>query len=135
MSDLMQRKAACCCGDCSISFSGDPLLNSICHCENCKRRTGSAFGWSAYFPDDRIVGTEGEPALYILDTADPERAKRYFCPACGTTLYWRASVFPAHTGVAAGCFIEGRLDEPSLSVSEDKRLAWLGLPDHWGRMS
>jgi len=38
------RKALCCCGACSIEVEGDPAINAICHCANCKRRTGSAFG-------------------------------------------------------------------------------------------
>lgn len=40
-------KASCCCGKSTIEAEGPVRLNAICHCENCKRRTGSALGWSA----------------------------------------------------------------------------------------
>ncbi len=130
----MTRRATCCCGACSIAVEGEPVVNGVCHCDNCRRRTGSAFGWSAYFPDDRIVAIEGDLAVYVLDAADPNRQRRSFCPACGTTLFWRASYFPGHAGIAGGCFVEGQLDEPGLTATDDKRLHWLTLPDNWARI-
>ena len=59
----MTRKATCCCGACSIEVEGEPDLNALCHCTNCKKRTGSAFGWSAYFADGRIRGRSGSMRL------------------------------------------------------------------------
>ena len=58
------RKAVCCCGDCSIAVEGEPVLNAICNCSSCKKRTGSAFGWSAYFPDDKVLAKTGELKTY-----------------------------------------------------------------------
>lgn len=43
----MVRTATCCCGQTSIEVSGEPVFHCVCHCDNCKRRTGSAFGVSA----------------------------------------------------------------------------------------
>jgi hypothetical protein len=131
---MTTRKASCCCGACSITVQGDPILNGICHCDNCKRRTGSAFGWSAYFPNDSIVAQEGDLTIYVVDPTDPERGKRWFCSTCGTTLYWR-SAGESNTGIAGGCFVEGRPDELALTASDDKRVPWLDLPGHWARMS
>ena len=129
------RKASCCCGACSITVEGEPILNGICHCDNCRRRTGSAFGWSAYFPDDRIVGREGELSVYVLDPINPQRQQRFFCPTCGATLYWKSGAFPDNTGVAAGCFPGDSLAEPGLSATDDKRLAWVAIPEGWARMT
>jgi len=54
----MSHKASGCCGACSIAVEGEPALNALCHCANCKRRTGCAFGWSANFSDAQIRGPE-----------------------------------------------------------------------------
>ena len=125
----MIRKAACCCGACEIEVEGEPVLNALCHCDNCKRRTGSAFGWSAYFPDERILATRGEVVRYEVATTN---ADRFFCTDCGTTLYWRSADFmPGHTGVAGGCFTATPLGEPMASATDGKRCAWLGLPEAW----
>src|SRR5687768_10292203 len=83
----MTRKAHCCCGACSIEVEGEPVLNALCHCANCKRRTGSAFGWSAYFADEQVTAKTGNFGLYEI-TGKPQR--RWFCATCGTTLLWKA---------------------------------------------
>ena len=124
----MTRTARCCCEACEIVVEGEPALNAICHCDNCKRRTGSAFGWSAYFPDD-MVRVRGELRRYEVRTVP---AERFFCAACGTTLYWKTVGFMVgHTGVAGGCFTQTPLPEPNITASNDKRCAWVGLPKSW----
>ncbi|WP_444972210.1 GFA family protein [Zooshikella harenae] len=37
------KTAECCCGACTVSVQGNPVILAICHCKNCKKRTGSAF--------------------------------------------------------------------------------------------
>ncbi len=120
------RKALCCCGSSFITLAAAPIIVGICHCDNCKRRTGSAFGWSAYFLDDAVLETGGALREYRLS----ERQQRSFCATCGTTLFWKTSTFPGHTGVAGGCF-EDPLPEPNLTVSNDGKCAWVGLPESW----
>ena len=124
----MTRKASCCCGACSVDVRGEPTLNAICHCGNCKRRTGSAFGWSVYFADGQVVGRHGDFGVYDIAGANPQR--RWFCAACGSTLLWKAAVRPLETGIAGGCFGDPP-PPPSATVSNAGRCAWLGLPADW----
>ena len=125
----MVRKASCCCGKCFIEVEGEPSLNGICHCSNCKRRTGSAFGWSAYFADSQVRQKSGDLRLHEIHSA--QHQQRWFCADCGTTLFWKASALPEHTGIAGGCFTETPLLEPTLSASNDGKCAWLTLPETW----
>jgi len=128
----MTRIARCCCGDCSIEVSGEPALNGICHCTSCKKRTGSAFGWSAYFPDANVVARSGTLNGYAKD--GDMGYNRFFCAHCGTTLCWKSFGFLAdHTGIAGGCFADDPLPAPHLSASDNSRCAWLSLPDGWLR--
>ena len=125
--------ARCCCGACSIEVDGPPLMNAICHCGNCKRRTGSAFGWSVYFPDGAVVAKTGTTSIYTgKDAANP--FARHFCTRCGTTLYWKSQNFmPEFTGIAGGCFVDEPLPAPNLSAQDKDRCAWLELPEGWFR--
>ena len=127
----MMRTAACCCGRASITVEGEPDVNGVCHCTNCKRRTGSAFGWQVYFPDTQVAAKTGAMSRYRV--GDPPRQDRWFCSTCGSTLWWKSNFLPNHTGVAAGAFGETPLPEPTLRVTEDQRCAWVGLPDGWSR--
>jgi hypothetical protein len=123
--------AACCCEAASITVAGEPDVNAVCHCSDCKKRTGSAFGWQVYFPDAAVVGNVGALSRHLV--GDPPRQERFFCSACGSTLFWKTAFLPGHTGIAAGNFADAAFPEPTITVSNDKRCAWLGLPDAWSR--
>jgi hypothetical protein len=125
----MTRNASCCCGACSIEVEGEPAINAICHCSNCKKRSGSAFGWSAYFADTQILRKLGDLKLYAISGAS--RQQRSFCATCGTTLFWKSEDFPEQTGIAGGCFVDHPLETPTLTVSNERRCAWVSLPKSW----
>ncbi len=126
------RVARCCCRDCAIEVEGEPSLNAICHCDSCKRRSGSAFGWSAYFPDAKVTAKSG--SLNVYAKQGDMGYERHFCARCGTTLFWKSFGFMAdHTGIAGGCFVDAPLSEPNLSAWDKGRCAWLDLPQDWLR--
>lgn len=127
----MVRRAICCCGESHIEVWGDPTLNGICHCDNCKKRTGTAFGWSAYFADGNVLAKNGVFSRRDLD--GPDKQERYFCASCGTTLYWKSGFMPNQTGVAGGCFIDPPLPEPSVQVHNHTKHPWVTLPETWSK--
>ena len=105
--------------------SGGPALNAVCHCDNCRRRTGAAFGWQAYFPDAQLIDLQGRFREHRIRNEQV----RYFCEACGTTLYWTSVFMPGHTGVAAGAFEPPGLPAPSLEAMSRARFDWVTLPE------
>lgn len=126
---MVERTAGCACAQTSLTAQGDPVLYGLCHCNNCQRRTGSAFGMNAYFPDDRVLAPQGEFLCYVVEGEKDQH--RYFCARCGTTLYWKSGWLQDWTGVAAGCFRDNPLPEPGLTVANDTRQPWLSLPVDW----
>lgn len=128
----MHRTAQCACGATSITVSGEPGLYGVCHCTNCKRRTGSAFGISSYFKRSEVVSQSGETAVYAFHhKAQKHDQERHFCGACGTTLFWYNSALPELIGVAGGCFGETPPEKPNLSVTHSKKYEWVTLPETW----
>jgi len=123
------RKATCCCGQLGITVSGEPAINAVCHCNNCKRRTGSALGWSVYFDNAGVIARFGAAQTYRVTTAGEQ--ERFFCPECGSTVYWTASTFPGMTGIAGGCFTERALPEPEITMANENCCTWIGLPATW----
>ena len=55
----MEKVAQCMCGQFRAVVTGEPKSIAICHCLACKRRTGSAFAYNAFYPvsDVRLEGT------------------------------------------------------------------------------
>ena len=134
----MTREARCCCGACAIQVKGEPAINAVCHCRDCQRRTGSAFGWSVYFKDEDVVATIGAfrtyaPAGKAPNSGAADWQERVFCGKCGTTLSWRSTDFAGLTGIAGGCFTGAgtAVPEPTLTVGNESRCAWVTLPETW----
>lgn len=126
--------ARCACGQTSISVNAAPVLHGVCHCNNCKQRTGSAFGISAYFDRSAVVHITGETLVYAFHHgAGQHDQERHFCPRCGTTLFWYVSTLPDKIGIAGGCFAPGSLPEPDASHRDHLRLPWVTLPEQWTR--
>ncbi len=124
--------ATCACGNATISVNRGPSDLGICHCTNCKRRTGSAFGISAYFDIDAVTERTGNTSVYSLrnDFHNHEQ-HRHFCTTCGTTLYWFVSTLPSKIGIAGGCFDNESLPEPTYTTNDRKRYEWLSIPTKW----
>jgi hypothetical protein len=122
----MTREASCCCGQLKAACEGEPVRISVCHCLDCQRRTGSAFGFQAHFPRTqvRVAG----PASRFTRVADSGETVTFsFCPDCGTTVYWEPGAFPERITVAAGTFADPDFPTPRHSVYESRRHAWIEI--------
>jgi hypothetical protein len=123
----MERTAQCHCGALRIVVSGEPTLVAVCHCVDCQRRTGSAFGSNAYFEKSN-TRIEGPSKVFIREGQEGRKVRFRFCPDCGTSLYWEADLFPNHYGIAVGGFADPRFEAPSLSAWERSIHHWVSLP-------
>ena len=124
----MIRRASFCCEACLIEVEGDPDHNGVCNCENRRRRTGSAFGWSTYFSPEKVIRIEGD--LVVWSIANPGPRERSFCGKCGTTLFWRHFGRPDHIGIAGGTFTEAPLPSPGAIGNNHQKLDWVIFPEH-----
>ena len=124
---MTTRDAACSCGQLRVTVEGEPLRVSVCHCLACQRRTGSAFGFQARFPRDR-VSIEGDAREYVRISDEGEPRTFNFCPECGGTVYYGLGSAPDVVAVAVGAFADPGFPEPRFSVWESRKHAWVTLP-------
>jgi hypothetical protein len=124
---MVTRRAACNCGQLHLVVEGEPIRISMCHCLACQRRTGSAFGIQARFPRNQ-VRVEGRSTEYVRISDDGEPRTFSFCPECGATVYYRLSTVPDVIAVPIGAFADPVFPQPTISVYESRRHAWLTVP-------
>ena len=124
----MPNTAHCACSRISITVSGEPAYHVVCHCTDCKRRTGSAFGLSQYYRPAQVVEQAGTTNIYAFhNQRRGNDQERHFCAKCGTTLFWYTSARPHLIGIAAGCFPDESFGVPTISGTSSKKLPWVEL--------
>lgn len=121
---MASRTAACSCGNLQMICEGEPKLVLACHCLDCQRRTGSAFGVGAYFRQSQLTPS-GNSKTFTRDGQDGRKLHARFCPECGTTVWWELDILPGYRGVAVGAFADPNFPAPTRSVWEQSRHGWL----------
>ena len=124
--------ATCCCGQLRVTVQGELASASICHCFQCQKRTGSAFGVQARFPQNQVT-IEGDSTAFVRHGEG--EVTLHFCPTCGSTVYWLLDGLPDSVCIAVGAFANPDFPAPTFSVYEDRQHPWVQLPGsvttHW----
>ncbi|MDR3475443.1 MAG: GFA family protein [Devosia sp.] len=131
-SDL--HVARCSCGGLSVTVVGAPVRINACSCNDCQRRSGSAFTYTAFYLDAAVRGISGVYRLW-REIRDAGRwHDTGFCPTCGVAVFCRLEAIPDTIGIAVGT-----LNDPGFAAPENfywitRRHHWLPLPEGIGRL-
>ena len=123
----MSRTASCACGRVSVRCQGEPLKVSLCHCRQCQKRTGSAFGLAAFFPRDAVEAT-GPTRIYARQSRSGQPVTFRFCAECGSTVWWDAARLPDRIAVAVGAFADPGFPPPTQAIFGERRHPWVTDP-------
>ncbi len=121
---MTTREARCSCGALTAVATGDPIRNSVCHCLDCKRRTGSAFAWNAHWPADQVEA-RGDAATVTRSSEDGYWARHYFCRTCGGSVWYEIERRPGVISIPVGAFADPNFPAPSIEVYGERRCSWL----------
>ena len=120
------RTARCPCGALSATCHGEPSRVSLCHCNSCKRRSGSAFALQATYPEAAVI-INGTPVMYERINDEGRWARFYFCATCGTTLWYRIELRPDMVSVPIGCFGTPNFPPPTFEVFGESAMAGMTI--------
>ena len=126
------REASCSCGQLRATVDGDPIRVSVCHCLACQRRTGSAFGVQARFAKEQVE-IEGRHTEYVRISDEGDERAFHFCPQCGATVFYTGPFMPDAIAIPVGAFADPSFPSPGFSNWEERRHAWVSLPEEWTR--
>jgi len=118
--------ARCSCGALTLSLAEQSRLVVACHCLECQRRTGAPFGVGAFYPAAAVT-ISGTAKQFTRDGASGGKVHTYFCPNCGSSVYWTADKLPTMIGVAVGALADPRHPAPVLSIFERSKHGWVQM--------
>ena len=128
----MSHQARCHCGNLEIVCEGEPEYIVMCHCEDCQRRTSSAFNLGAWF-NKTNVEISGASTVYQRVEHDGVESRYHFCPNCGSSMYWDMPQNEVAMAVAVGAFADPEFPEPTVSFYEQQRHSWVKVPESISR--
>lgn len=99
----MPLSGGCSCG--ALRFTVERYLYAqLCHCDACRKRTGSAYGISVVIENVAILDFRGEARTFkrVADSGNP--VEYDFCPGCGSVIRWRVAALQDRQVFAGGAF-------------------------------
>jgi hypothetical protein len=107
MTLALPSDGGCQCGEVRYRITGAPVWLTVCHCNECKRQSGGAFGMSLRMRGADVTVVSGEPKRWTRSSDSGRLVICAFCGICGTRVWHE----PAGSGFLH--IKPGTLDEPS----------------------
>jgi len=123
--------ASCRCGQLKATVTGEPVRVSVCHCLDCKKRSGSAFAVQARWPKAQVT-IEGQSKTVAKVADSGNRATFHFCPECGSDVYYEIDgkfddKFNDLVAIPLGAFDDPYFLSPKFSVWEGRKHDWVEI--------
>lgn len=91
----------CLCGAITYKVDGQPVIVAQCHCDECRRLSGTGHTIGAMFAADAVTltGTLGE---FKYSSGKDSEVTRYFCASCGSPIYGENTRIPGRLTLTLG---------------------------------
>jgi hypothetical protein len=115
----------CQCGEVRYRFEGEPIELTVCHCRDCQRQSGSAFGMSLFVPADAFKLLSGTLKYFEVVCDSGRKKSCAFCPSCGTRIYHRTG---ADISIKAGTLDNTSSLRPTAHYWTGRKQPWVTRP-------
>ncbi|UCG74299.1 MAG: GFA family protein [Chromatiales bacterium] len=123
-------KGSCLCGAVQYVYrpSREPIATVVCHCLDCQRYTGTAFGTYILIPSDDFSQT-GEVRSFETEVAPGRINQRNFCVTCGSHMAEYGPAFPGITILPVGTLDDASWIKPAAQCFAGRTQPWAYLND------
>jgi len=118
---------SCLCGAVRFEVSGDLAPIQLCHCADCRKAQGSAFGANIPVARDELRFIAGEDALRAYESSPGK--ERVFCETCGSPIFSRLTAAPQTVRLRAGS-LDAPVGAPlAFHFHTASKADWWPIPD------
>ncbi len=125
VSSQMTKKytGKCLCGAVTYTVDGLPVVVAQCHCEECRRLSGTGHTVGAMFVSDAVVVT-GNLSEFSYSPDTGSEVTRLFCAKCGSPIYGKNTRMPKHLTLSLGTMDDAIGLEVEVVIFERDRPHW-----------
>lgn len=125
MSESERYDGGCRCGAIRYRAGGDPVMVEYCHCDSCRKASGSVVMAFAGFPREGLEILTGEAASF----EGAPGVTRRFCGTCGSPLFYENADYPDEIYICLGSFNRPEALPPDRHVWTSDKIAWHEIGD------
>ncbi len=119
----------CQCGEVRYEVVGPPQKLVVCHCTDCQRQSGSAFGMTLVVNEADFRLTQGEVKTFASKAATGRAKLGAFCSRCGTRIYHKPEWRPGTVSVKPGTLDDTGGLRPDMHIWTRSRQPWVTIPE------
>ena len=119
----------CLCGAIRYEVNGDPVRVANCHCDDCRKATGSSFATNAFFKEEDVVVLQGSPKSYQHTADSGSTMTKQFCGDCGSQLFGFSSGGAGVKNIKVGTIDDASGIRPQINVFTSKALEFTHLSE------
>lgn len=116
-------QGACHCNLVKFEINGEPKLVVNCHCDDCKKRNGSAYSTYMAVQQNELNILSGEDKIsgYTIENI----GEKHFCANCGSPLYNNNYRYPGLYMIFYGALKNSESLTPSFNVFCESKHKWV----------
>lgn len=119
----------CFCGSAQYRIAEEPLVVYACHCTDCQKRSGSAFGLSVWVRLAALSLAKGEVRADAPLAADGRPRPGKVCPRCSIRLWSEPPHRPGLAVVRAGTLDDTSWIRPQAHLWTRSAQPWVAIPE------
>ena len=120
-------KGSCLCGGIRYEIDAELKAVSNCHCSQCRKASGAAFGTGATIPTASFRFLVGEELLKEWESSPGKR--RCFCGRCGSPILKRNDARPETLRLRLGTLDTDPGVKPSKHIYVGSKAPWVEIKD------
>jgi hypothetical protein len=106
----------------------EPIRLLACHCQECQRQSGSAFGMSMSVKKDNLTVT-GLTKQFARSADSGNEVTGVFCPECGVRIYHVLASAPDIVALKPGTLDDTSWLRPRSFIWMKSAQGWVSVPD------
>lgn len=123
---MVEISGGCLCGRVRYSASAEPIFVGVCHCTDCQKFSGSAFGAVIAVPRAAVT-VSGTLKTFTKNGDSGQPISRQFCPECGSGILDEAALMPGVAMLNIGTLDDASWVKPAAQIYCDSAQPWVQL--------
>ena len=119
----MHLSGSCLCGSVAYEIHGEFLQFNHCHCERCRKMTGTGHATNIILKPGSVEWTAGENLLRSYKVPEAKRFRSVFCGECGSPMP-RVTPDNSLAVIPAGTLDKEPGVRPERRIFQDSRTDW-----------